>query len=217
MLRAAVVGAHGAHAADQHGHLRRGQAQKLRAVEHQLLRADDVVLLQPVAVAVGERLQHVEAVGVGHLVGGVAAARREGHGDVETGGLRRLLDADIAGQHDHVGDRRAMLRRDRLQHASTLARRSGSLPSQSFCGARRMRAPLAPPRMSEPRIGPGAVPGGGDHVGDRQAGGGDLRLDRADVVAGRAGRDRILPDQVFLRARPGRCSGPSGPCRGGSA
>ena len=35
--------------------------------------------------------------------------------------------------------------------ASTLARRAGSLPSQSFCGARRMRAPLAPPRLSEPR------------------------------------------------------------------
>ena len=30
--------------------------------------------------------------------------------------------------------------------ASTLARRAGSLPPQSFCGARRMRAPLAPPR-----------------------------------------------------------------------
>ena len=32
-----------------------------------------------------------------------------------------------------------------------MARRAGSLPSQSFCGASRMRAPLAPPRMSEPR------------------------------------------------------------------
>src|ERR1700733_12944388 len=27
----------------------------------------------------------------------------------------------------------------------------GWLASQSFCGARRMRAPLAPPRLSEPR------------------------------------------------------------------
>ncbi|CSI96940.1 Uncharacterised protein [Vibrio cholerae] len=25
------------------------------------------------------------------------------------------------------------------------------MPSQSFCGARRIRAPLAPPRLSEPR------------------------------------------------------------------
>ena len=33
----------------------------------------------------------------------------------------------------------------------TFASRSGSLTFQSFCGARRMRAPLAPPRMSEPR------------------------------------------------------------------
>jgi hypothetical protein len=40
---------------------------------------------------------------------------------------------------------------DVFQHASTLASFFGSLTSQSFCGARRMRAPLAPPRLSEPR------------------------------------------------------------------
>ena len=39
--------------------------------------------------------------------------------------------------------------------ASSLSRTvlssAGRLISQSFCGARRMRAPLAPPRLSEPR------------------------------------------------------------------
>uniref|UniRef100_UPI00359C8F25 hypothetical protein n=1 Tax=Aeromonas salmonicida TaxID=645 RepID=UPI00359C8F25 len=37
--------------------------------------------------------------------------------------------------------------------SSTLRRASlaGSLPSHSFCGASRIRAPLAPPRKSEPR------------------------------------------------------------------
>ena len=35
--------------------------------------------------------------------------------------------------------------------ASTLASSGGLLTSQSFCGARRMRAPLAPPRLSVPR------------------------------------------------------------------
>ena len=34
--------------------------------------------------------------------------------------------------------------------ASTFANCLGWLASQSFCGAKRMRAPLAPPRMSEP-------------------------------------------------------------------
>ena len=33
----------------------------------------------------------------------------------------------------------------------TLASSDGSLTSQSRCGARRMRAPLAPPRLSVPR------------------------------------------------------------------
>ena len=60
MLRTAVIGAHGAHAADQHGHLGGGQAHELGAVEHQFLGGNDIVLLQPVAVAVGERLKRVE-------------------------------------------------------------------------------------------------------------------------------------------------------------
>src|SRR5512135_1150283 len=34
---------------------------------------------------------------------------------------------------------------------STLASPVGWLTSQSFCGARRIRAPFAPPRLSEPR------------------------------------------------------------------
>ena len=35
--------------------------------------------------------------------------------------------------------------------SSTLASSAGWLTAQSFCGARRMRAPLAPPRLSAPR------------------------------------------------------------------
>ena len=34
---------------------------------------------------------------------------------------------------------------------STVLSWAGWLTSQSFCGARRMRAPFAPPRLSEPR------------------------------------------------------------------
>src|SRR5881398_2031761 len=34
---------------------------------------------------------------------------------------------------------------------STFANWAGRLTSQSFCGARRTRAPFAPPRLSEPR------------------------------------------------------------------
>ncbi|MNZ91690.1 hypothetical protein D3C78_1106840 [compost metagenome] len=35
--------------------------------------------------------------------------------------------------------------------ARTLASSAGSLTAQLFCGARRIRAPLAPPRLSLPR------------------------------------------------------------------
>ena len=40
---------------------------------------------------------------------------------------------------------------DALIDLEHLASSAGSFTSQSFCGARRMRAPLAPPRLSEPR------------------------------------------------------------------
>ena len=40
---------------------------------------------------------------------------------------------------------------DSLKAASTLFSFVGWLTTQSFCGARRIRAPFAPPRLSEPR------------------------------------------------------------------
>jgi hypothetical protein len=47
----------------------------------------------------------------------------------------------------------APLNSDRISSrtSSTLASPAGSLTSQSFCGARRIRAPFAPPRLSVPR------------------------------------------------------------------
>jgi hypothetical protein len=62
-------------------------------------------------------------------------------------------------QDDQVGERnllpaglRAVERLlDSLEGFQHLFSWAGWLTSQSFCGARRMRAPLAPPRMSEPR------------------------------------------------------------------
>ena len=62
-------------------------------------------------------------------------------------------------QHDEVGQRDLLAARlclvelalDALQRGRTFASSAGWLASQSFCGARRMRAPLAPPRLSDPR------------------------------------------------------------------
>ena len=73
--------------------------------------------------------------------------------------LRSLLDARAAGQDDQVSQRylpAARLRAvecvlDALQRLERPRGRPGWLTSQSFCGARRMRAPFAPPRLSEPR------------------------------------------------------------------
>ena len=97
---------------------------------------------------------------------------------------------------------------------------SGSLTSQPRCGSRRMRAPLAPPRLSVPRKRGRRGPGRRDQLGDGQAGVQDLRLERGDVGVGDElvvdGRHRVLP-QLRLGRPTGRGSARPGPCRGAAA
>src|SRR4029077_8720590 len=96
----------------------------------------------------------------------------------------------------------------------TFASWAGWLTSQSFCGARRMRAQLAPPRLAEPRKVAAAAlvgapkrgrrrPGGGNQLRDRQSGSQHFALERGDVlivdqlVVDRG--NRVLPEELFLR------------------
>ena len=73
---------------------------------------------------------------------------------------------------------------------STLASSGGSLTSQSFCGARRMRAPLAPPRLSVPRkLAADAQAVETSCEMDRPECE-DLALEGGDVRARRSARDR---------------------------
>ena len=104
---------------------------------------------------------------------------------------------------------------------STLASSAGWLTSQSFCGARRMRAPLAPPRLSEPR----------NVEADAQAVETSSETDRPDarIFAFSAAmscsldqfvidrRNRVLPDQLFLRHQRAEIARDAGPCRDASA
>src|SRR6185295_15062278 len=70
-----------------------------------------------------------------------------------------LFDRRRPAKHDEVGEAdllaaSAAPSKSALMPSSTPSTRaslSGSLTAQSFCGARRRRAPLAPPRLSEPR------------------------------------------------------------------
>ena len=81
----------------KHGHLRCGEREQIRLVDQQLLGGQLLAGPHVVAEPVGPRLEHVERLGVGHLLGGVGAARRERHGDVVPGVLRRLLDGRAPG------------------------------------------------------------------------------------------------------------------------
>ena len=103
---------------------------------------------------------------------------------------------------------------------STSASAAGSLTSQSFCGARRIRAPLAPPRLSVPRkLAADAHAVETSWETDRPES--RMRcLERGDVrvvdqlVVDR--RDRVLP-QLRLAAPTGRGSARADPCRGAAA
>ncbi len=73
---------------------------------------DNVVLLQPVAKAVSQGFQHLERLDIGLFLGGIAAARCKVDRHLDARGLGRLLDTDIAGQHDHIGHAGTGLRGD---------------------------------------------------------------------------------------------------------
>ena len=112
-----------------------------------------------IAEAVRDRLQRRERCCVGLLLRGVHASRRERHFHIHPGILRGFFHRGGTAEDDQIGERDFLVARLRVvevlpdrfelvQHRPSCA---GLLTSQSFCGARRMRAPLAPPRLSEPR------------------------------------------------------------------
>ena len=213
----------------QHRHLGRGQRQQLRPIHQQLRRRSLVLLPQVVAEPVGGRLQHGERVHVGLLLRRIHAPRREGNLHVVPGLLRRFLDRRAAAQNDQVGKRDLLAAGLRALNSfwiassfcSTFASSAGWLTSQSFCGARRMRAPLAPPRLSLPRNVDADAQAVVTSCGDGQAGGEDLRLQGGDVLLPDQrmihGGDRVLPRAAAPSERAGRDSARSGPCRGASA
>jgi len=96
------IGAQYTHAADQHGHFRRAQAQQMRLVDQRFLGSHEVRLVIVVAKAIGDRAQRFEGLCVGPLLLGIHAPWREGHGDVHATVLRGLLDRRAAGKHDQV-------------------------------------------------------------------------------------------------------------------
>ena len=152
------VGAQHPQTAHQHGHLGSGQGQQVGPVDQQVLRRPPLALAEVVAEPVGGRLQGRERLDVGLLLRGVGATRGERDLDVVAGVARRLLDARRrrparSGRRARPACRRPALNGcpDALEGAQHGASSSGSLTSQPLCGSRRMRAPLAPPRLSLPR------------------------------------------------------------------
>jgi hypothetical protein len=169
-------------------------------------------LARVVAEAVRGRLQHRERLHVGLLLRRVGAAGREGNRSrrgrpssppPRPRRSRRARSGRPARPSCRRTARAVELLLDRFQRsASTLASSAGWLTSQSFCGARRMRAPLAPPRLSLPR----------KVAADAQAVVTSWEMDRPEasslafsaamscVIDQRVidGGHRVLPDQRFL-------------------
>mmetsp|Transcript_118291 Transcript_118291/g.166287 ORF Transcript_118291/g.166287 Transcript_118291/m.166287 type:complete len:641 (-) Transcript_118291:267-2189(-) len=211
MLRVLEVGVQHPHAADQHGHLRRGQGEELGPVDQDLLGRHGVLAAHVVHEPVGRRLQHIEAIGVGLLGRRVGPTRGERHLEVDAAVLGGLLDRGTTRQHDDVGQRdllvaglsRVELAPDlleRVQHRGELLRLAPRpILHRVQTDARTVgAAPLV--RAPEGR---GRGPGGVDQLVRRDAGGQDGLLERRDVVGVHElmvdRRNRILPDQVLGR------------------
>ena len=95
---------------------------------------------------------------------------------------------------------RALNLLDRFELLQHLASCAGWLTSQSFCGARRMRAPLAPPRLSEPRNVDADAQAVETSCETERPDARIFAFERGDVLLVDqrmiAGRDRVLPDQL---------------------
>ena len=150
--RAAVVGSEHAQAANEHRHLAGGETQQLRAVEQELFWRHRVVRLLPVAEAVGQRFEYGEGFDVGlRLPLHRRDPARTGPTTATPAALAACSMPTLPASTITSATLAPVSAAIFPWTASTFASRAGSLPSQSFCGASRMRAPLAPPRLSEPR------------------------------------------------------------------
>ena len=172
------VGLQDAHAADEHGHFRRGQRQQLRLVHQQHFGRQGVFALEVIAEAVRDGFEHGEGFHVGLLLRGVHASRRERHRDLVTGVFRGLLDAGAAGQNDQIGQRnflasfgrfveRALDAAECLQHFRQLFRLVDfPIFLRREANARAVRAAALVGAAERGR----RRPGGGNQLRDGQAG-----------------------------------------------
>ncbi len=225
-----VVGAEGPQAADEHRHLGRGQGQQVGPVEQQRSRA---AACRRRAGSCGTRrpwarARRTTSTSVCSWVASVRPGRERAR---SRRGRRRVAACSTAAQPPSTIRSASETRFPpdcaslkscwtRSRRRSTVASSAGSLTSQSFCGASRMRAPLAPPRLSVPRKRRRRRPRGGDQLGDRQARVEERALQRGDVV----GVDQVVVDRrgpgpatAAARAPTGRGSATPDPCRGAAA
>src|SRR6476659_1863470 len=154
--RLAVVGAEHTQAAEQHRHLASTQSQLARAVDEQVFRRHPRPYVDVVAECVHGRLERGEPFDVGPLLRCVRTSRPKRDLNVMTGPGGRLFDRGAPTEHDQIGQRDLLPSRweslkrcwIRWSVPSAGTSVSGSLTAQLRCGSRRMRAPLAPPRLS---------------------------------------------------------------------
>ena len=206
------VRAEHAQPADQHRHLGCRQRQQLRLVDQQLGRLAFDARAHPVAKAIGHRFQRGE--GMPRRSALAEASVRPGAKGTVTACPPCFAAASMAAppastirsaSEIFLPPRCALLKACAMPSstASTFARSAGWLTAQSFCGARRMRAPVGAAALVAAAEGRGRGPGGADQLRHRQPRGQHLLLQQSDVgivdqrVIDR--RHRVLPDQHLGR------------------
>ena len=162
-------------------------------VEHHLFGGHGVVLLQVVAETAGNGFEHSEGICVSLLFGGVATTGRERNGNAGCG-----LDTHAACEDDGVGHASAVCSSKRFEHAKHL-RELGwlvgfpvLLRSKSDASAVGSAAHVGATERGS------AGPSGLDHFTDGKPAGFDGVLEGVDIVRSRAGRNGVLPNEVFF-------------------
>ena len=208
---AAGVDVDSAEAAEEDGHLGRGEGEELRAVHQHLLRGDARLRFLVVAEAIRERLENRERGGIGLFGSGIGAAGAEGNAEGVACVFCGLLHAGTTGEDDEVGERdffaaglgaveRAADAFEGFQHLAELGgfvHLPILLRGEADAGAVRAAALVGAAE------GGCRGPGGADEFGNRESRREDFCFEGRDVggVHERVvpSRDGVLPNQLLLR------------------
>ena len=144
-----------------------------------------------------DRFQRLKGLFIGHLRCCVTTAWRKRHGDIDTASLCCLLNADITGKHNHIGNTRTTLGSDALDNGQDFCQTLRLIASPVSLWAQANARTISTATFVRVTIGASAIPSSAHQLAHRQSTGSNFRLNSGNIDITLAYRYRVLPNQLF--------------------